>query len=91
MPEGNANGLVEVLGFVDKRVLKHGDTAALEYFGAYNGESWEGELVFKLAGLKERAADSPHLHALDTVEPGTEFLTGNASVLIEVIGLLLTR
>ena len=71
---------MEVLGFVDKRMLEHGDGAVLEYFGTDDGR--EGESLFKLAGTQERAADSPHLLAFGAVERGTASLTGNAQALL---------
>lgn len=40
---------MEVLGFVDRRMLEHRDAAVLENFGTDDGEGGEGESLFKLA------------------------------------------
>lgn len=61
---------MEVLGFVDRRILEHRDAAVLEYFGTDDGESEEGEKLFKLARTQERAVDSLYLLTLGA---GSEF------------------
>lgn len=48
-PKETPMSCMEVLGFVDRRMLEHRDAAVLENFGTDDGEGGEGESLFKLA------------------------------------------